>query len=83
MLTYYVLTLICLTCQPMQIFELHHIPTTTGSSATWADLECRELGDILSGDYARRNMISTSFVGKIAARKDLIIYSCTQESDDL
>lgn len=80
MLTYFVLTLYCLTCQPLQVLTLHNIPSYSAGSAIWADHYCRDMGDILSGDYERRNMEIASPAGSVAAHNALIVYTCERES---
>lgn len=83
MMTYFVLTLYCLSCQPMQILEVHHIPAFMGGSTAWADLQCKTEGDILSGDYERRNMDTASPAGSLMASRDFIIYTCAPESGEI
>lgn len=80
MITTFVLTLYCLTCQPLQVVEIHDIPVFDNPSATWADLTCRRWGDELSGDYRRRNFSDGTAAGQIAAEHFWIMYSCTPES---
>lgn len=82
MITYFILTLWCLTCNPVQIYQLDEIPVFDNPSSTWADLYCKQYGDILSGDYRRRNMGDGTVEGQIAATNDWIVYSCTRISSE-
>lgn len=77
---YYVLTLWCLTCSPIQVYQLHDIPAYTSSSTVWANIYCRHIGDILSGDWDRRNIDILKPKRQAAAMQDRVVYSCTLES---
>lgn len=81
MTTFFLLTLYCFTCQPVQIYQIHGIPAFSGGSALWADHYCKHIGDVLSGDFTRRNMDIATPKAKALATKDLIVYSCNKESD--
>lgn len=80
MLTYFVLTLWCVTCNPQQIYTIHGIPAFTGGSAVWADLNCQQYGDILSGDWDRRNIDILPPKRQAAAKDEWVFYSCTPET---
>lgn len=81
MLTYFVLTLWCLTCNPVQVFQIHHIESFNGGSEQWADLECQNFGEILSGNYRRLNITHGTPYIQLQAKHDWIIYRCERESD--
>lgn len=82
-LTYFVLTLYCLTCQPLEVYSIHGIDAYGGGSSQWAGLGCQELGDILSGDWERRNMKLGTPIGKYSAKQYFIVYTCEQESGNI
>lgn len=64
----------------MQIAQVHNIPVYDGSSFAWADSNCRDVGDVLSGNFRRRNMGYGTISQQTAAMKTWIVYSCTLES---
>lgn len=80
--TYFILILYCMNCNPAVAIRVHDIQAYNGGDSQWADLNCRRLGDILSGDYRRRNMNDGTVVGQIAATKDQIIYTCIPETGE-
>lgn len=81
MLTYFVLTLYCLSCRPLQVVEIPDIlPYGLGSTVS-ADLGCRQLGDILSGDWDRRNLSILKPERRVEANQELIVYTCQQQTD--
>lgn len=75
MLTYFVLTLYCLSCRPIQVLAIPDIPAFAGGSTIWADHDCQKLGDILSGDWDRRNLSILKPERRIKANQELIVYT--------
>jgi hypothetical protein len=78
----FVLTLWCLTCVPQQVIKIDNIDISFESTTFMRGFNCRELGEILSGDYARLNAATNKPAINELTKKDLIVYSCTEESDE-
>lgn len=81
--TYFVLTLYCLSCDPVQVTKVPGIEASDpGGSLVDADSNCQDAGYILSGEYRRHNMYDGSVKGQIAATKDWITFTCEAESGE-
>lgn len=79
----FVLTLWCLTCVPQTGMQIHNIDVYEGRTTVWADLYCREMGNVLSGGYARMNALTNKAPINDLLKKDIIIYSCSLETDEI
>lgn len=79
--TYFVLTLFCLSCDPIQSYQVHDIEAIEpGGSLIDADGNCQDMGFVLSGEYRRANMAYGTFKSEVAAFKSDIVFTCTKES---
>lgn len=80
MQTFFVLTLMCLSCKPAVIFQIHDIPAYSGGSFQWSELYCEKLGDILSGELILRNQATETPYMWLQSKKFYISFTCAKET---